>query len=59
MLVMRTRTLHYFVLPFVASPAIGECWIIQDAVGHKWTETWAGALQVEVARGMLLTSRNI
>jgi len=41
------------------SPAIGECWIIEEATGHRWTETWAGALHAEVARGMLLTSRTI
>jgi hypothetical protein len=41
------------------SPAIGECWIIEEATGHRWTETRAGVLQAEVARGMLLTSRKI
>jgi hypothetical protein len=36
---------------------IGECWVIEEAAGHRWTETWARALQAEVVRGMLLTSR--
>jgi hypothetical protein len=32
---------------------IGERWIIEETAGHRWIETWAGALQVEVAKGML------
>ena len=50
--------LAFFVRPF-GSPAISECWIIEETAGHRWTETWAGALQAEVAKGMLLTSRKI
>jgi hypothetical protein len=49
-----------FILPDDSgSPTIGERWIIEEAAGHRWPETWAGALQAEVAKGMLLTSRKI
>jgi len=36
---------------------LDERWTIEEAAGHRRTEARAGALQEEVARGMLFTSR--